>query len=82
MQRDYLIQLRGQRNESQQDVANALGITRQYYSLIENGDRQKRMDVMLIASLANHFGVPIAEIVSLEQTVCGTPGNLDAASSA
>lgn len=67
MLREYLVDLREQRNESQQDVADALGISRQYYCMIENGDRQKRMDVTLIAGLANHFGISVAEFVSLEQ---------------
>lgn len=67
MLREYLVDLRERRNESQQDVADALGISRQYYCMIENGDRQKRMDVTLIAGLANHFGISVAEFVSLEQ---------------
>lgn len=67
MQRRYLADLRERKNESQQDVADALGISRQYYCMIENGDRQKRMDVTLIAGLANHFGISVAELVSLEQ---------------
>lgn len=69
MLREYLVGLREQRNESQQDVADALGISRQYYCMIENGDRQKRMDLMLITGIANHFGVSVSEIVSLEQSV-------------
>lgn len=69
MLREYLVNLREQRNESQQDVADALGISRQYYCMIENGDRQKRMDLMLITGIASHFGVPVSEIVSLEQSV-------------
>lgn len=77
MQRDYLIGLRQQRNESQQDVAKAIGITRQYYNLIENGTRQKKMDVMLITSIANHFGIPVAEVVSLEQSICNGSSEMD-----
>lgn len=67
MSRAYLVEMRTQRNESQQDVATALGITRQYYSLIEDGSRQKRMDIALAAMLAEHFGVPLNEIVNAEQ---------------
>lgn len=64
--RDYLINLREQRNETQQDVAGALGISRQYYAMIENGIRQKRMDITLITALANHFKISPAEIVHFE----------------
>lgn len=67
MERKYLIDLRTQRNESQQDVADGIGFSRQYYSMIEDGSRQKRMDVALIALLANHFGVTVGEIVEAEQ---------------
>lgn len=65
--RDYLVNLRMKRNESQQDVADSLGISRQYYAMIEGGVRQKRMDITLITALANHFGISAATIVSIEQ---------------
>ncbi len=38
--RKYVISLREQRNETQQDVADALSISRQDYTMIENGKRQ------------------------------------------
>lgn len=66
--RQYLVSLREKQNESQQTVAEALGISRQYYSMIESGERQKRMDISLIAAIANHFEVPISEIVAHEQS--------------
>lgn len=65
--REYLAKLRQQRNESQQDVAEAIGISRQYYRMIETGERQKRMDIILISALAKHFGISEAEIVNLEK---------------
>ena len=65
--RDYLVDLREQRNETQQDVAGAIGVSRQYYSMIEDGSRQKRMDIALVGLLANHFGVPMTEIIEKEQ---------------
>lgn len=68
MPREYLVDLREKQNESQQDVANALGISRQYYCMIESGVRQKRMDVVLVTALANHFGVSAAEILAFEQS--------------
>ena len=65
--RAYLIEMRKKRKESQQNVADALGITRQYYQLIEQGMRQKRMDILLASKLADHFGVTIHEIVQQEE---------------
>ena len=66
MIRTYLMNLRKQQNESQQDTATALGITRQYYTAIEAGERQKRMDITLAAMLAQHFNIPISEILKNE----------------
>ena len=66
MERSYLVKYREQRNETQQDVANALKMSRQYYLMIEQGIRQKRMDVVLVTALANHFDVPVAEIIDAE----------------
>lgn len=53
--RKYLICLREQRNETQQLVADSIGLTRQYYQQIESGDRQKRMDIVLATKLADHL---------------------------
>lgn len=66
MERSYLIRLREQRNESQQDVANALNISRQYYNMVEQGARQKRMDIVLVSALANHFDIPIVDVIEAE----------------
>lgn len=65
--REYLAEYRRKRNESQQNVASALGISRQYYNMIESGERQRRMDMLLITGLANHFGVAVTTIVDHEQ---------------
>lgn len=65
--REYLAELRNQRKESQQDVANAIGVSRQYYAMIEDGIRQKRMDIMIATSLAEHFCIPLFDFIALEQ---------------
>ena len=67
MKREYLAVLREKRNESQQSVANALGMSRQYYSMIEKGDRQQNMDMLILDKLSSHFGVPISRMVKWEQ---------------
>ena len=61
------MQLRVKQNESQQSVADALGISRQYYSLIESGERQKNMDITLLSKLSDVFGIPLAEMVEMER---------------
>lgn len=75
MKRQYLIDLRAQRNESQQDVADGIGVSRQYYSLIEDGSRQKRMDISLASLLAAHFKVPVSRIIEQEQEMTTDAAN-------
>ena len=65
--RTWLIKMREKHNLSQQDVANKLDITRQYYGLIENGERQKRMDITLAQKLADIFGITIEDIGRYEE---------------
>lgn len=73
MERTYLIRIRKQRGETQQAAADALGITRQYYALIEDGARQKRMDIVFAEKLSKHFGVPLNDIFDFERALSATP---------
>jgi putative transcriptional regulator len=65
--REYLKKLREEHDMSQQDVANAIGISRQYYEMIENGKRQKQMDITLVTALARVFNVSSEEVISNER---------------
>lgn len=67
--REYLRKLRESNSLSQQSVADRLGITRQYYQQIENGDRQKDMDISLVVQFSNLFGISPEEIIRKEQEV-------------
>ena len=60
--RQYLVDLRVQHGFSQQDVANRLGISRQYYQMIENGERQKHLALSLASSFAVLYGVSVMDI--------------------
>lgn len=64
--RKYLVDLREKHGMTQQDVANQIGISRQYYQMIENGDRQKKPDVSLLSRLAEVFGLTIGDIAEME----------------
>lgn len=66
--RKYLVQLREQHSMSQQDVAQKLNITRQYYQQIEAGIRQKRPDAALLSSLGEIFGLTIVDMMELEDS--------------
>lgn len=65
--RDYLVTLRKKRNESQQDVASSVGISRQYYDMIEKAARQRKMDIVLVMALAKHFSIPATTILAEEE---------------
>lgn len=64
--REYLKELRVAQNLSQVDVANAIGISQQYYSLIESGKRLDSLNVEIITKLATILDVSIEEIFSYE----------------
>lgn len=65
--REYLIKLRKGKSLTQQQMADKIGITKQYYSLIEKGKRQKKMDIVLVSAIASVFDMPIAQIVEYEK---------------
>lgn len=64
--REYLVELRKKHDLSQQDVADYVGISRQYYNAIENGIRQKKMDVTLITKFADLFKTSLQKICDAE----------------
>lgn len=62
--REWLIKLRG--NATQSEIASRLGITQQYYSYIENGDRQKKMDIQICEKIAEVFNISVADVIRYE----------------
>ena len=52
-----LYNLRQQKDETQQQIANLLGVTRQCYNRYENGERECSYDTLI--KLADHFNVSI-----------------------
>lgn len=67
--REYLIEARKKAGITQQDVANRIGISRQYYQMVETGERQKRMDLSLAGGLSVVLNIPIAEISKSNGTI-------------
>ena len=65
--REYLKKLRLKKKMTKQAVADFLGISQNYYTYIENGERQRRMDISLLIKLADILEIPITEIVTLEE---------------
>ena len=65
--REYLRKLRTDAGLTMQDVADAFGITKQYYNLIETGVSQKRMDITLVRRIADLFGLTLEQVAEEEQ---------------
>lgn len=69
--REYLKKLREDKGLTSQEVADKIGITRQYYSMIESGERQRKMDITLAKSISMVFDVPFEQVVSEENKFSG-----------
>lgn len=67
--REYLKELRQKHRMTQQDVAKKLGISTQYYQLLESGKRQKKLDLTVAAKLSTIFGVTADFIISSEEKI-------------
>lgn len=66
--RDWLKQSRLEKGLTQAQVAEELHISESYYAFIENGDRQKKMDIPIAAKLSVVLGLPLDRIVALENS--------------
>lgn len=64
--RDWLKESRSEKGLTMAQMASRLNISESYYSLIEAGDRQKKMDMVIANKLSVILGVPIKKIVELE----------------
>jgi len=49
-------------------MAEKLGISESCYCAIENGERQKKMDMLLASGLATILEVPVSRIVQLDMS--------------
>lgn len=65
--REYLKKMRNEMGLTMQAMGDALGMSRQYYNLIETGVSQKRMDITLVRKIADIFGVTLEDIARFEQ---------------
>ena len=67
--RQYLVSLRNEHGYSQQDVADKLNISRQYYQMIETGERQKKMDISLASGIATLYGISVMDVEKFEKAI-------------
>ena len=64
--RNYLLTLRKEKNLTQKELAQKLDVSESYYNQIENGERQKNMDISLVNRLSLVLEVPITTIIEHE----------------
>lgn len=69
--REWLPAARARAGLTQAELAKKLDLTESYYSRIESGERQKKMDLDLAARMSVIFGIPVEEIIKLETTEAG-----------
>lgn len=67
--RNYLATLRKEKNFTQKQVADKLDISESYYNQIENGERQKRMDITIIDRLAKVLDISVSDIIRYENEI-------------
>ena len=66
--RKWLKDLRVNKGISQQEMAVKLEIAQSYYSMVENGERQKDLDLSIVTRLAEIFNVTVDWIAEQEHT--------------
>lgn len=67
--RKWLKEHREAKGLSMKEIAEKLDISESYYCSIENGHRQKNMDIALAASLSSILDIPIVVIVRYESEI-------------
>ena len=71
--RGWLKELREKNNLTMKEMGEKLSISESYYCAIENGTRQKKMDVTLITGLSLALDVPMTQILELEARHLNVP---------
>ena len=65
--RDWMKNARVEKGFTQLQVAEKIGITEGYYSLIENGERMKSLDLTFAKKLAELFGMTVQQVIEKER---------------
>jgi len=64
--REWLAEARSKKGYTMRQMGEILDISESYYSMIENSERQKKMDITLVAKLSAALNVPLSKIVEYE----------------
>lgn len=62
----WLKEARTTQRLTMKQMADAIGVTESYYSMIESGKRQKKMDMSIAIRIGNVLGMSLDEIVRKE----------------
>lgn len=65
--REWLKNLRTEKGLTMKEMGTKLGISESYYCAIENGERQKKMDIVLASGISSVLGISLAKIMKLEK---------------
>ena len=68
MMRDWLREARKERGLTMKQAADELHISESYYCCIENGSRQRDMDLSLVSKISTVLNIPVKQILRLEQS--------------
>ncbi|MCL2080261.1 MAG: helix-turn-helix domain-containing protein [Oscillospiraceae bacterium] len=66
--RGWLKEARTKKGYTLKKMGELLDISESYYSLIENSERQKNMDITLVSKISAVLGIPVGVIVAYEQS--------------
>lgn len=66
LMREWLKKLRTEKGLTQKEIGEKLGISESYYSSIENGIRQKKMDMVIITGISAALDIPVIEVIKEE----------------
>ena len=64
--RDWLKTARADKQLTMKQAADQIGISESYYFLIEQGERKKNLDLVLVKKLADVFGMTVQQIAEME----------------
>lgn len=67
--RTYLKRRREELCLTQKDIANAIGVSQNYYCDIENGERQKDMKATILIKLSEVLRIPVSKMLEEERAL-------------
>ena len=68
MMREWLRNARQERGLTMKQMADELHISESYYCSIENGHRQRDMDISLVAKISGILKISMKQILKFEQS--------------